>query len=450
MTWSLTGCQRCRPTVVDEFAQRTRGHASPFTSSTTSRLRLAVFEIPVLRRSAQPELASSGNDIDTTFSRSQRPRRPAALVGGQHDPGIDEHVHEPRLVAVVGRPVGEPQLGDARPVTGPPYWSKDCQPEYRARLTVDEHARRPVEHPADRPPPGGIAPANAATRAWSSPPPSTHDHGSAPTASAAPPTARDRPSAPRCTRRGSRRTPRPRAAGRRPSRPRRRSSPERRPRRPLGPVRRAAAGPDGVARSSSNPPVPLLPQRISGAEWPSWPATASCEPGRAPDRSTGARPARSPSTVTDTTHCGLADQVAADDAAPTRSASSHIPSASARTCCGGRVGGRAETDHERGGPCAHRLDVGGVLRDGLTADLLRASTSPAGNACPSTSMSVETTTRPSASHNHRGVVARSERRRGAAAGARRPAGRSCANSPSSTQRGRLSAPSACRTAGRPV
>ncbi len=99
--------------------------------------------------------------------------------------------------------------------------------------------------------------------------------------------------------------------------------------------------------------------------------TASCEPGRAPDRSTGARPPRSPSTVTDTTHCGLLTRSPPTIPASNRPASYHIPSASALTWAAERFRRRTEADDKCGHPRAHRLDVGGVLRHGFTANVMR-------------------------------------------------------------------------------
>ena len=62
---------------------------------------------------------------------------------------------------------------------------------------------------------------------------------------------------------------------------------------------------------------------------------------------------------------------------------------------GSRVRGRAECDDERGGLRTHRLDVGGVLRDGLAAHIMGVDQSS--RKCrPATSMSVDTTVLPSA------------------------------------------------------
>ena len=48
-----------------------------------------------------------------------------------------------------------------------------------------------------------------------------------------------------------------------------------------------------------------------------------------------------------------------------------MPSASSTSLRGGGVARRAERDDERRRRRTHRLDVGGVLRDGLAADVMR-------------------------------------------------------------------------------
>ena len=89
-----------------------------------------------------------------------------------------------------------------------------------------------------------------------------------------------------------------------------------------------------------------------------------------------------------------ADQITADDARPEQPRLIPHPVGELERLRGSRVRGRAECDDERGGLRTHRLDVGGVLRDGLTAHVMRCG--PTGRKCrPATSMSVDTTVLPS-------------------------------------------------------
>ena len=115
-------------------------------------------------------------------------------------------------------------------------------------------------------------------------------------------------------------------------------------------------------RSNANP----------AAERPRSPAMAINEPARAPLRSTGSRPSRSPSAVTDAAQPALATRSPPTMPAPQCATSEdHMPSVSFGGTVGRRLRWRAEGDDEAGHPGTHRLDVGGVLGDGFAADVVR-------------------------------------------------------------------------------
>lgn len=72
---------------------------------------------------------------------------------------------------------------------------------------------------------------------------------------------------------------------------------------------------------------PRLSTVSPAAAYPMRPARASTSPGRAPERTTGARPPRSPSAVTAMVRVGLADMSPPTTLAPTVAASAANPSA---------------------------------------------------------------------------------------------------------------------------
>ena len=138
------------------------------------------------------------------------------------------------------------------------------------------------------------------------------------------------------------------------------------------PDRRAARAPDGAAAASSKPSIPLRHNAYPAADRPRSPATATTSTrGRTAAR-TGARPARSPSTVTETTHCGLLTRSpptmpAPDPASLVPHAVGQLDRPARRACQPGAPNATTNAVARS----AHRLDVGGVLRDGFSADVMR-------------------------------------------------------------------------------
>ena len=117
------------------------------------------------------------------------------------------------------------------------------------------------------------------------------------------------------------------------------------------------------------------------ADRPRSPATATVSPGVAPLRRTGARPSRSPSTVTEITHCGLLTRSPPTmPAPPSGRPRAHIPSDSSATRRPAVSAGRAE--RRRRTP-SRRAPSPRCRRRSARSPCVRrraASTSPAGNA----------------------------------------------------------------------
>ena len=161
------------------------------------------------------------------------------------------------------------------------------------------------------------------------------------------------------------------ASGRRPGHRTHRSSPGRRPRPPRDPAGKAVAARGGAAASHRIDQYRCATRHIQQQSIPAGRRRRSATRVALRTATPAAGRAISPSTVIDTTHCGLLTRSPPTITAPIRPASSHIPSASALTCAVGVSGGAPKPTTNAVTRPAHRLDIGGVLRDGLTADIVR-------------------------------------------------------------------------------
>lgn len=191
---------------------------------------------------------------------------------------------------------------------------------------------RVIPHATDAPPAGGGSAGKVATSAWSSPPPSTHCRTSASTTAPAAATA-SRSAASRSSEMSTETSDAEAMC------PRSASNPSETSVIDVAPVRAATSpcpyggcGTRCRRRSSSNCSIPLRHNSYPACERPGSPISAMTSPGRAPLRRTGARPPRSPSAVTDTTHCGPDTRSPPTMPAPNRSASCHMPSATSTAC----------------------------------------------------------------------------------------------------------------------
>ena len=195
-------------------------------------------------------------------------------------------------------------------------------------------------------------------------------------------------------------------ADRRSGRRRHRSSPARRRRRPPRPARRAAAGTRCRRRSSSNPvDHPLLHSRIPGRRAAQLAGDREHRAGSRP----GPQHRRPAGQVAQHRHrhhpLSACDQIPADHARTQPLGLGPHPVGQRGGLGGRRVGRGAEADDECGGAGAPIASMSAAF----CAIALRPTScgvDQSSRKCrPSTSMSVDTTVRPSAQPHHRGVVA---------------------------------------------
>jgi len=161
-----------------------------------------------------------------------------------------------------------------------------------------------------------------------------------------------------------------------------------------GPAAYGGCGRRWASMTAAGSARPAWSRARPAADSPTRPARASRSPGRAPLRSTGARPCRSPIAVTETVTSGLRTTSPPTRLAPARAASAPRAAEQSAAQSTGRVGGA---------PRATTRAVGTAPIAATSARLAAAALWPTSMAVlqsrrkcwPSTSMSTVMTTRPS-------------------------------------------------------